>query len=71
MHMTSLDSLDPLFQSKWTIDADVEERARFVRGDLRNHELFQATIQGQDIIFNCAGKRLALCRRDNRCWMPN
>jgi UDP-glucose 4-epimerase len=54
--VTVLDSLDPRFQSEWSPVAEVEERVKFVQGDLRDHELLQSTIQGQNIIFNCAGQ---------------
>lgn len=54
--VTVMDSLDPHLHS--TIDSllDVWSEIRFVRGDMRDETLLAEIVQGQDIIFNCAGQ---------------
>jgi UDP-glucose 4-epimerase len=54
--VTVLDSLDPLFQSTRATLADIKKRLKFVQGDLRDERVLRKMIQGQDVIFNCAGQ---------------
>lgn len=54
--ITVLDSLDPHLHSTIESLRDVWSHIRFIRGDIRDETLLAEIVQGQDIIFNCAGQ---------------
>lgn len=54
--VTVLDSLDPHLHATAHNLQEVWDRIRFVRGDIRDETLLAEVVQGQDIIFNCAGQ---------------
>lgn len=54
--LTVLDSLDPHLHSTIKNLRDVWSEIRFIRGDIRDETLLAEVVQGQDIIFNCAGQ---------------
>lgn len=54
--VTVLDSLDPKLRSTVASLRRVWERIRFVRGNMGDEPLIAELVQGQDVIFNCAGQ---------------
>ncbi len=55
-HITVLDSFDPRLQSTAAHLEEVSARIRIVRGSLLDDRLVAELLEGQDIIFNCAGQ---------------
>lgn len=54
--VTVMDSLDPHLHATTENLREVWPRVRFVRGDMRDETLLAEIVQGQDVIFNCAGQ---------------
>ena len=54
--VTVLDSLDPHLHSTTGNLQDVWSKIRFIRGDIRDETVLAEVVQGQDVIFNCAGQ---------------
>lgn len=54
--VTVMDSLDPHLHATTANLQEVWSRIRFIRGDIRDEHLVSETVQGQDVIFNCAGQ---------------
>jgi UDP-glucose 4-epimerase len=54
--VTVLDSLDPKLRSVAKTLRPVWDRIRFVRGNMGDEPLIAELVQGQDVIFNCAGQ---------------
>ena len=54
--ITVMDSLEPHLHVTTENLREVWSQIRFVRGDLRDETLLAEIVQGQDIIFNCAGQ---------------
>ena len=54
--VTVLDLLDPRLKStREHLDA-LGDKITFIEGDIRDFELMKKVVQGQDVIFNCAGQ---------------
>lgn len=54
--ITVLDSLEPRLRASTANLLDVWDKIRFVRGSMGDEPLIAETVQGQDIIFNCAAQ---------------
>ena len=59
IHLTVLDSLDPIFQSKREHLNDVLDKIELVEGDLRDHSLLEKLVKDRDVIFNCSRPKFA------------
>lgn len=51
-----IDFLDPRLQSTLDNLAEVQESVEFIQGDIRDGALMKETVQGKDVIFNCAAQ---------------
>ena len=56
IHLTVLDSLDPVFQSKREHLNDLLDKIEFVEGDLLDQSLLEKLVKERDVIFNCAAQ---------------
>lgn len=54
--ITVMDSLDPHLYASTKNLSKVWDRIRFIRGDMRDETLLAETVQGKDVIFNCAAQ---------------
>ena len=54
--VTVLDSLDPMLRASTANLREVWDQIRFVRGDMADEALIASVVQGQEVIFNCAGQ---------------
>jgi len=55
-HVVVVDSLDEQIFSRKEDLSDIWQQIEFVQGDIRNSQLVQELVKGQDVVFNCAAQ---------------
>lgn len=55
-NLTVIDSLDPRLKSSFDNLKDISNAIEFIQGDIRDITFMERTVQGKDVIFNCAAQ---------------